>query len=92
MSEGFDVVVGADIIYEAEHARWIRECLIRLLKPGAEFHLVIPLRKTHAVECETVERVFGLERELGILGRERIRCRGDGDDVVEYSYYRIGWC
>ena len=45
--EGFDVVYGADIIYEALHATWIKSCLERLLcKPSTRhpdpiFHLVI---------------------------------------------------
>ena len=66
----FDVVLGADIIYELEHARWIKACVEKLLRipsaetmdaialPHPEFHLVMPLRSTHAAESQTVEQVF----------------------------------
>jgi predicted nicotinamide N-methyase len=107
----FDVALGADIIYEAEHAAWIRECLLRLLRrPGAHeclelrpaFHLVIPLRHTHAAECKTVEDIFPLcaqtrttgSDELVTLYKEIITCWGEEGkegDEVEYVYYRIGW-
>lgn len=65
LSEPFDLVLGADIIYEADHALWIKECLsILLRKPAASdgirptFHLVIPLRSTHTSESGTIEKVF----------------------------------
>ncbi|EIW85924.1 hypothetical protein CONPUDRAFT_86138 [Coniophora puteana RWD-64-598 SS2] len=67
--EPFDVAFGADIIYEAEHARWIKGCLARLLRrsdprrpeskaQAPTFHLVIPLRSTHKFESSTVELHF----------------------------------
>ncbi|RXW23007.1 hypothetical protein EST38_g2849 [Candolleomyces aberdarensis] len=58
----FDVVFGADIIYEAEHAMWIRDCLCRLLGKLAFFHLLIPLRRTHTAESKTIEAVFPFAR------------------------------
>ncbi|KAG6328875.1 hypothetical protein ID866_10214 [Astraeus odoratus] len=72
LSEPFDVVLGADIIYEAEHAAWIKGCLKRLLRrhepptpsdtaTPAAFHLVIPLRPTHSFESSTIEKVFRWE-------------------------------
>lgn len=73
----FDLILGADIIYELEHARWIKTCVEKLLRvppveglsvdalvssspplPNPEFHLVMPLRSTHAAESKTVEEVF----------------------------------
>ncbi|KAF8510049.1 hypothetical protein JB92DRAFT_2942595, partial [Gautieria morchelliformis] len=90
----FDVIIGADIIYEHSHALWVRACVERFLRkptrpslqntiqapatgpPGhsyrsdtsplrtdqcpipALFHLIIPLRRTHAVESRSVEEVF----------------------------------
>ena len=61
--EPFDVAFGADVVYEPQHAEWIRDCLERLLaKPTADkqsfFHLLIPLRHTHTAESESVEKVF----------------------------------
>ncbi|KAI4520301.1 hypothetical protein K525DRAFT_204018 [Schizophyllum commune Loenen D] len=73
LNEPFDVVLGADIVYEAEHATWIKSCLERLLRKPAEhtspqtsdhttppstFHLVIPLRPTFDNESSTIESVF----------------------------------
>ena len=65
----FDLILGADIIYESQHALWIKSCLAKLLrKPSSTtpfdiiptFHLVIPLRATHVVESNTIEQVFPL--------------------------------
>jgi hypothetical protein len=110
--EPFDLVVGADIIYEVDHASWIKCCLEKLLrKPmlsdggfNPQFHLVIPLRTTHIVESDTVEKTFtsarGLGRqagemlELGIMSKEIIICdagSGLGKEQIEYAYYVIGW-
>ncbi|OBZ77271.1 Protein-lysine N-methyltransferase rrg1 [Grifola frondosa] len=50
LDEPFDLVLGADVVYEPEHARWIKACVERLLRapggsaPTPRFHLVIPLR------------------------------------------------
>ncbi|CAL1710522.1 unnamed protein product [Somion occarium] len=60
----FDIIFGADIIYEAEHAKWIRNCLRLLLrKPDgrqaeSRFHLVIPLRPTHPMESQAIDLLF----------------------------------
>lgn len=61
----FDLILGADIIYESQHALWIKSCLTKLLrKPSSTsdilptFHLIIPLRATHTLESNTVEQVF----------------------------------
>ncbi|KAI6125183.1 putative methyltransferase-domain-containing protein [Pisolithus thermaeus] len=67
LSEPFDVVFGADIVYEADHAAWIKKCLERLLhhpctsaacSSVAIFHLVIPLRPTHLLEAGSIETTF----------------------------------
>lgn len=116
----FDLVIGSDIIYEAQHAVWIKTCLTRLLRRPEKvhnpnsgsacvfrplFHLIIPLRPTHASESNTVEQVFPTLADteahkpaLVIFSKEIIVCeangdvhdRGNGDDV-EYAYYKIGW-
>lgn len=75
----FDVIYGADIVYEIEHAKWIKSCVESLLrKPSRDspadlsiplspsvprFHLVIPLRSTHVAESRTVEDVFSFAWE-----------------------------
>ncbi|KAG1847957.1 putative methyltransferase-domain-containing protein [Suillus tomentosus] len=94
LSYPFDVVLGADIIYEAQHAVWIRDCLKGLVwRPSdgtvspAAFHLVIPLRPTHTFESNTVESVFfkacdvdpNGDADLVILSKEYITCDAYGD-------------
>lgn len=90
LSTPFDLILGADIIYEPDHALWIKSCLQRLLrKPNSAsgsnipiFHLVIPLRSTHSSESLTVETIFGTTKtdadtsnlDLGIISRETIIC------------------
>nr|GAT60923.1 predicted protein [Mycena chlorophos] len=94
LDQPFDLVVGADIIYEAEHASWIRLVLTRLLKKQSLFHLVIPLRRTHAAESSTVESVF-LDNDVGprIISKETLVCELDekSGEEMEYAYYQIGW-
>lgn len=82
----FDVIFGADIIYESKHAEWIHSCLPKLLKRSRTqnqlFHLCIPLRRTHDAESKTIEDVFARKldqevydsstRRLGILKKETI--------------------
>ncbi|KAG2024076.1 hypothetical protein CC2G_001668 [Coprinopsis cinerea AmutBmut pab1-1] len=90
LDEPFDMIFGADIVYEEKHAVWIKECLAKLLPrgplPGAIapttpfFHLIIPLRATHTFESGTIETVFGggeegdSEEDLVIHSREMITC------------------
>ncbi|KAJ7702684.1 putative methyltransferase-domain-containing protein [Mycena rosella] len=97
----FDVIVGADIVYEPEHAAWIHSCVVELLNRtrASQFHLVIPLRPTHALESSSVEATFRRRSEdsaapaLTIVSKETIICdvEGSANEEVEYSYYRIRW-
>lgn len=94
----FEIIVGADIIYEEQHAIWIKSCLETLLSPSAAFHLVIPLRRTHTIESSTIPLVFKEhpeaenENRLAILNQSRFTCdTEDGLDEVEYAMYKIGW-
>ncbi|KAF8193533.1 putative methyltransferase-domain-containing protein [Mycena galopus ATCC 62051] len=94
----FDVILGADVVYEPEHAPWIHACVSRLLAPGSssQFHLVVPLRRTHTFESNSVELAFqasAKEPVLTILSRETIVCDAEesATEEVEYLYYRIGW-
>ncbi|KAJ7500654.1 putative methyltransferase-domain-containing protein [Mycena galericulata] len=56
----FDMILGADVIYEPEHTAWIHACVSRLLArtKRSQFHLVIPLRPTHTYESSSVEALF----------------------------------
>lgn len=89
--EPFDYIFGADIIYEAEHALWIKNCVEKLLRrptpsrPRPTFHLVIPLRPTHTLESSSIEEVFppievcNAGATLVSLSKEVIVCEGSGD-------------
>ncbi|KAK7061292.1 putative methyltransferase-domain-containing protein [Favolaschia claudopus] len=67
----FDVVLAADVVYHADHARWIHGCVQRMLRrprtnsasdAGGIFHLIIPVRTTgrHEGLDKTVDEVFGV--------------------------------
>jgi len=97
----FDLILGADIIYESQHALWIKSCLTKLLrKPSSTtpsdinptFHLVIPLRATHVVESNTIEQVFSLNNhnrntELVINHKEIIICDAESGKEGEDVEY-----
>ncbi|EPQ51674.1 hypothetical protein GLOTRDRAFT_8913, partial [Gloeophyllum trabeum ATCC 11539] len=107
----FDVILGADIVYESEHALWIKGCVKKLLRKPADadgghppqFHLVIPLRSTHAAESGTIERVFSradtessvenTERtwDLRILSKESIVCEAGGDVRYRGNGAEVGY-
>ena len=61
----YDVILGADIIYERSHAKWIRSCIETMLKkPGKDgsaggvFWLIYPERPTHQQELDSVQEAF----------------------------------
>lgn len=93
--QSFDQIFGADIIYEISHASWIRSCVEKFLrKPSPSsadvprFHLVAPLRPTHAAEAQTVERIFPFAPDavsssfhplsLGVISKELLLCEVQG--------------
>ncbi|TFY68422.1 hypothetical protein EVJ58_g1029 [Rhodofomes roseus] len=89
----FDLIFGADIIYEAEHVRWVKNCVEKLLrKPSSPsvdvrpaFHLIIPLRPTHTLESSAVEEVYPFASEgamdggLVTLSKDVVVCEASGD-------------
>lgn len=93
--QSFDLILGADIIYETEHALWIRTCVEKLLqKPSMHapqtsahgqhaFHLIIPLRPTHASESSTVEQVF--PRSENVITRKQETIGRAGDKIYELA-------
>ncbi|KAI5992930.1 hypothetical protein EDD15DRAFT_2440988 [Pisolithus albus] len=68
LSQPFDVIFGADIVDDVDHAVWIKKCLEWLLRGrpstsvasafAAVFHLVIRLRPTHTLEANSIETTF----------------------------------
>ncbi|CAE6482527.1 hypothetical protein ACGC1H_000020 [Rhizoctonia solani] len=108
----FDVIFGADVVYELSHITLVRGVVERLLrkpsyKPGARpayFHLIMPLRPTHADEANSVDMAFpraedivskgaGEDEVLAIVKTETYaRSAGVGRaDEVQYVHYCVGW-
>ncbi|QRW11265.1 hypothetical protein RhiLY_10264 [Ceratobasidium sp. AG-Ba] len=107
----FDIIFGADVIYELSHAKLVNDVVQRLLRkpsyapslPPAYFHLIMPLRPTHADEANSVDRTFpraedilqrdGADEVLAIIHSETYaRSAGVGRaDEVQYVYYRMAW-
>ncbi|KAG8703624.1 hypothetical protein FRC08_002734 [Ceratobasidium sp. 394] len=108
----FDIIFGADIIYELCHATLVHDVVQRLLRkpsyaphlPPAHFHLIMPLRPTHADEATSVDRTFpraedvraqrdGDAEVLAIVTTETYaRSAGVGRaDEVQYVYYKMAW-
>ncbi|KAI1184184.1 hypothetical protein F5B17DRAFT_413106 [Nemania serpens] len=98
-----EVLVATDVIYDPEHAVWLRDCAARMLKPDGVFWLMLTVRTTGKFEgiSETVRASFngrdGLRNPrsavLAILDEERFpRPSGIGrGDESEYRLFRIGW-
>jgi predicted nicotinamide N-methyase len=101
----FDLILGADIVYEPEHARWVRGVVERTLRLNvhARFHLVIYSRPTHAHESSAAEREFPLgvttskhaeDPCLVTLSKDIIECEDEVGFIgrtLEYAHYIIGW-
>lgn len=64
LPQPFDLIVGADIVYEPTHALWVKssvELLLRKPTPSGEesfFYLIMPTRPTHDEETASVPAAF----------------------------------
>ncbi|KII93153.1 hypothetical protein PLICRDRAFT_381942 [Plicaturopsis crispa FD-325 SS-3] len=90
----FDVLLAADVIYDPLHAVWIKACVERFLRrsPESVFWLAIPVRETgrHGGLAGTVDAVFGVRREGGLVIRSRDEVgRIDGVGRADESGYRV---
>ncbi|KAI1296220.1 putative methyltransferase-domain-containing protein [Xylaria venustula] len=103
LDEQADVLVATDVIYNPEHAVWLRDCAARMLKPDGVFWLMLTVRTTGKFEgiSGTARASFNGRdgfrnpqgRVLAILDEERFaRPSGIGrGDESEYRLFRIGW-
>lgn len=97
----FNLILGADIIYEPEHALWIQTCLLHLLRRPSTieiplFHLIVTKRSTHSFEASVVEKVFTTDCDpmvpcLRVEDRQILTYDADTKEEVEHIYYKIGW-
>lgn len=87
VEQAFDVVIGADIIYEREHGQLVCGVIQKLLRKDGVFHLVIPLRHTHLAD------VAAFENELQMHGLQVSETQEleKGEGQYSHRYYRIGW-
>ena len=94
----YDVVLAADVVYQPEHACWIRGCVGRTLSKGGVFWMIIPVRTIgrHEGLEKTVEEAFpdaGDGERLAIVRREHVE-RMDGvgrADEGGYTLFEIRW-
>jgi 2-polyprenyl-3-methyl-5-hydroxy-6-metoxy-1,4-benzoquinol methylase len=75
----YDVILGADVVYHPEHAKWIKNCVEKALKKGGVFWLIIAMRSSgrHEGLWETVDDVFpdggcGFSRDEGCGGEMKL--------------------
>ncbi|KAG1871626.1 S-adenosyl-L-methionine-dependent methyltransferase [Suillus subluteus] len=89
--EPYDVILGADVVYHPEHAKWIKDCVEKALKKGGVFWLIIAMRSSgrHEGLWETVDDVL----KLAVLQKEDVgRREGIGRaDEVGYRLFEIRW-
>ncbi|KAJ7698682.1 S-adenosyl-L-methionine-dependent methyltransferase [Mycena rosella] len=99
----FDVVLAADVVYHPDHARWIRDCVARVLRrpggsdAGGVFHLIVPLRQSgrNAGMDRTVDEVFagedgsGETPRLAILKATAVERQGSGVGRADEAGYRM---
>jgi hypothetical protein len=98
-----EFLVASDVVYEPQHASWLRECAAHLMTPDGTFWLMVTVRKNGKFEGipDTVESAFipeicpkdGHGRIFTIMERESVgKRRGIGrGDEQGYNLYKIGW-
>ncbi|EGR47042.1 uncharacterized protein TRIREDRAFT_65041 [Trichoderma reesei QM6a] len=98
-----DMIVAADVVYAAEHARWLRHCAAHLLAPEGVFWLMVSIRPNgkFAGVCDSIESIFA-EKDtavtnayghLKILDHQWIDKKHNigRADEIGYKLFRIGW-
>ncbi|KAG2055618.1 S-adenosyl-L-methionine-dependent methyltransferase [Suillus hirtellus] len=101
--EPYDVILGADVVYHPEHAKWIKNCVEKALKKGGVFWLIIAMRSSgrHEGLWETVDDAFpdgrcgfprnegcGGEMKLAVLQKEDVG-RREGIGRADEVRYRL---
>ncbi|CAG8837732.1 2418_t:CDS:2, partial [Gigaspora margarita] len=86
LQQNFDIIVGADIVYEVAHANWISKVIKQYMKKDGIFYLMVPLRPTHTLEIELFERCM---EEQGFFLQYRQDQQGLDDfiGIQNYRYY-----
>ncbi|CAG8443681.1 5678_t:CDS:2 [Funneliformis caledonium] len=84
--EKFEIIIGADIVYEIPHTDWIPKVINHFLSPKGIFYLTIPLRSTHTKEVTLFEKRMC---EHGFIPKRCEEEQGldDFSGMQEYRYY-----
>lgn len=103
LTKSADMLFAADVVYAPEHAAWLRDCAVHLLKPDGIFWLIVTVRSHGKFEgiSATAETAFAHYentrtadgRVLKILAKqmlEKERGVGRGDENG-YMLFQIGW-
>jgi hypothetical protein len=97
-----DMLFAADVVYAPEHARWLRDCAMHLLKPEGIFWLIVTVRTHGKFEGipATAEAAFDDHtatmkdgRAMRILQKQMLEKKqgiGRGDESG-YMLFKIGW-
>ncbi|KAL7940176.1 putative methyltransferase domain-containing protein [Trichoderma barbatum] len=98
-----DIIVAADVVYAADHARWLRHCAAHMLAPDGIFWLMVSIRPNgkFAGVCDSIEAIFAVQnadaahgdRHLKILNNQWIDKKDNigRADEVGYKLFKIGW-
>ncbi|KAH6603739.1 hypothetical protein Trco_007185 [Trichoderma cornu-damae] len=98
-----NMIIAADVVYAAEHARWLRHCAAHILAPDGIFWLMVSIRPNgkFAGVCDSIEAIFAEQdmpapdgcRHLEILNHQWIdKKHGIGRaDEIGYKLFKIGW-
>jgi predicted nicotinamide N-methyase len=86
----FDIIIGADIVYEPFHGKLVYQVVDALLGHDGVFHLVIPIRYTHTADVAALEDLFSIDNAQGKPSIQQI-LNFEQSDVGQYPhrYYRI---
>lgn len=95
----FDIIIGADIIYEPEHADLVYAVVNKLLARNARsvFHLMLVARPTHGKDIAALEERFGgllvedSDARPAITKREEIESTVGDIYPYPHRYYEIRW-
>jgi protein-lysine N-methyltransferase EEF2KMT len=101
LSEPFDVILAADVVYEPAHANWLYDVVTRVLSPDGVFWMMLAQRASgrHEGLVDAVNDVFPSsssvvgEKKLAVLEQEdiaRVEVYGRADEGG-YRMYKIGW-
>ncbi|KAL7921450.1 putative methyltransferase domain-containing protein [Trichoderma austrokoningii] len=96
-----NIIIAADVVYAAEHARWLRHCAAHILAPEGVFWLMVSIRPNGKFEgvCDSIEAIFAenstttTDRQLRIMSKESIDKKHNVGraDEVGYRLFKIGW-